>query len=164
MGRKVTWYGLLIALAMILSYVEVLVPFHFVVPGVKLGLANLAVFVALYTEGVKGAATISIVRIFLVSFTFGNAYSMLYSLAGGILSLTVMAICKQTKLLSKVGVSILGGVCHNIGQIFVAAYVVRLTQIFYYLPVLLIAGAVTGAVIGILGRQVMHNIKNIIPQ
>lgn len=158
MAKKITQYGMMIALAMILSYVEVLIPIQLGIPGMKLGLANLVVFTALYLEGVKGAAAISILRIFLVGFTFGNGFSLIYSLAGGILSLLIMLLGKKMRFFSKIGVSILGGVSHNIGQLAIAAFVVQNVNVFYYMPVLLIAGAATGTVIGLLGARLIQTL------
>lgn len=156
MAKKITQYGMMISLAMILSYVEVLIPIQIGFPGIKLGLANLVVFTALYLEGIKGAAMISVLRIFLVGFTFGNGFNLIYSLAGGALSFLAMLLGKKSKLFSKTGVSILGGIFHNIGQVLIASFVIQNTNIFYYLPVLLIAGSVTGAVIGIIGSRLIH--------
>ena len=154
-------YGMLIALAFIFSYIEMLIPINLGIPGIKLGLDNLVVFIALYMEGWKGAFGISMVRIILVGFTFSNTFSMLYSLAGGILSFLVMLLCKKLKVFSKMGVSIAGGVSHNIGQITVAAFVVKNSGVFYYLPVLLVAGTITGALIGILGGLILNRLNRI---
>ena len=114
-AKSVALYGMLIALAFVFSYVEAMVPVPIPVPGVKLGLANLVSIVGLYTVGTVGTAAVSLVRIVLVGFTFGNTFSMLYGLAGGILSLAVMILAKKTGWFSQIGVSILGGIFHNIG-------------------------------------------------
>lgn len=148
---KVAFYGMFVALAFVFSYVEVLIPFSFGIPGIKLGLANIVVLTALYAMGVKEAFVISCVRIILVGFTFGNMSSLLYSLAGGLLSWLIMCICKKVKIFSVIGVSVAGGIAHNIGQIAVAAIVLQTISLSYYLPVLLIAGTITGLLIGILG-------------
>jgi len=158
MYKNVAKYGFFIALAMILSYIEILIPFNLGIPGAKLGLANLVVFLLLYSEGVKSAAIVSFLRILLVGFTFGNLFSIFYSIAGGMLSLGVMALCQKSKLFSKIGVSMAGGVSHNIGQILAAAIVLQTPAVFYYLPFLLIAGLVTGGVIGVLGRQILKSV------
>ena len=158
-SKKVATYGMLIALAFIFSYVEMLIPFHFGIPGMKLGLANIVVIAALYSMGYKEAVFLSILRIFLVGFTFGNMYGILYSLAGGIMSYLVMVICKRTKLFSIIGVSVAGGVSHNIGQILVAMWVLDTSTLVYYLPVLFISGAVTGVLIGILGGSITKRIN-----
>ena len=147
---KTAYYGVLIALALIFSYVEALIPISIGVPGIKLGLANIVIVAALYIMGTKDAFIISCIRIVLVGFTFGNMFSILYSLAGAVLSWLVMVSCKKAKGFSIVGVSIAGGISHNIGQIVVAAIVMKTSGILYYLPILLIAGTITGFVIGIL--------------
>lgn len=149
---------MLLAFALILSYVEALIPFPFMVPGMKLGLANMATLLVLYLIGEKEAAIVSVSRIILVGFLFGNLYSIMYSLAGGILALLVMVLSKRTGFLSCVGVSILGGVFHNIGQLAVAALIVDTKGVFYYLPVLLIGGMVCGALLGIVTVQIINRV------
>ena len=126
MKKNVAWYGVMIALAFIFSYVETLIPFEMIgIPGIKLGLANLVVVVALYTMRTRDAFVISIVRILLVGFTFGNPYSAIYGLAGGLLSFTVMAVLKKLDLFGAFGVSLVGGIMHNVGQLVVAIIVVN---------------------------------------
>lgn len=156
---KIATYGLLIALAFILSYIETLIPLNFAIPGMKLGLANLVVIVALYGMGGKEAFTLSMLRIVLVSLSFGNLSSMAFSIAGGFLSYLAMVLFKKFKLFSMTGVSIIGGVTHNIGQIVVAIFVVENINIIYHLPILLISGAVTGTLIGIVGALILNRIK-----
>lgn len=151
-------YGVLIALAFLLSYVETLIPIHLGVPGVKLGLANLVSIVGLYLIGVWGTVCVSLVRIVLVGLTFGNMFAMFYSLAGGALSLLLMVIFKKTNWFSQTGISVIGGVGHNVGQLAVAAFVVNNAQVFYYLPILLAAGTVAGACIGMLAGMVIKRI------
>ena len=146
---KISQYGLLIALAFIFSYVEALIPLPVPVPGIKLGLANLVNVVGLYTVGAAGTMVVGLVRIVMVGFTFSNPGSMLYALAGGALSLAVMALMKRMDWFEKTGVSILGGVFHNIGQLSMAAWITGTAGVFSYLPVLLIAGVITGGVIGL---------------
>ena len=148
--KKVAYLGLFIALAFVLSYVEFLLPFNIGIPGAKIGLANLVVMVALYTAGTKDAFLLSIVRVILVGFTFGNPAMMLYSMAGAMLSFLVMIIAKKTKLFSITGVSVLGGVFHNIGQIIVAMFVLDTASLIYYLPFLIVIGTISGIVIGII--------------
>ena len=150
-SQNAAYYGLLVALAFIFSYIESLFPVYLGAPGVKLGLANLVSIVGLYTIGVRGTAAVSLTRILLAGLTFGNGFSMLYSLAGGALSLAVMAACKKKKWFSMIGVSILGGAAHNIGQLAVAALAVENAGVFAYFPVLLMAGTAAGACIGVLG-------------
>jgi len=160
--KKIAYLGLLIALAFVFSYIEFLIPINIGVPGAKLGLANLVIIVALYTLNEKDAFILSMIRIVLVGFTFANLASMLYSLAGGILSFVAMVIAKKTKKLSITGVSVLGGVFHNIGQIMMAIWVVKTASLIYYLPVLLVSGIVAGVAIGILGAMVTKRIKRIV--
>ena len=149
MTKKLTISALLVALAMILGYVEVLIPFNFGIPGIKLGLANLVVVVALYLLNARQALMISVVRILLVSFTFGNMAALLYSITGGLLSFAVMVLCRRIKGLSTMSVSVAGGISHNIGQILVAVFVVKNLNLLFYLPVLMIAGIITGLLIGL---------------
>lgn len=156
--KNIALFGIMVALAFTFSYFESLIPFNFGIPGVKLGLANLVVVVALYTMKPGEALFIAVVRIFLAGLTFGNFYSLAYSLCGGILSFIVMLLAKKTKL-SIIGVSTLGGVCHNIGQIIVAAIVMQTIRIAYYLPVLLIAGMLTGLLMGILSNLIVNRVK-----
>lgn len=159
MAKRVAYSAILIALAMIFSYVEVLIPFHFGIPGIKLGLANLVVVMALYILKPAQTLVISIVRIVLVSFLFGSMSSMLYSLAGGVLSFLVMLLLRKNKGFSVMGVSIAGGVSHNVGQLLVAAVVVENMSVFYYMPVLLVAGVVTGMLIGVVAKKVSMHLK-----
>lgn len=160
-AKTAALYGMLIALAFIFSYVEALIPLPVPIPGVKLGLANLVNMVGLYTIGAAGTAAVSLVRIVLVGFTFSNTFSMFYSLAGGAASLAVMIFAKRTGWFGQVGVSILGGIFHNVGQLFVAAAVTHTAGVFSYFPVLLAAGVITGAVIGMLGGMVSERIGRV---
>ena len=158
-SRALTRYALLVALAMVLSWLESLVPLSLAVPGVKLGLANLVVIFTLYKLGPRQAAIISLVRVLLVTFTFGNAFSFAYSLAGAALSLLVMLLLQRTGKFSMLGVSIAGGVCHNIGQILVAMAVLGTAELMWYLPALLAAGIAAGVCIGAVGALVTERIK-----
>ena len=147
----VAFYGLLTALAMVLSFVETLIPIPIPIPGVKLGLANLVTVVGLYLIGIPGTIAVTLVRIVLVGFSFGNPYSMIYGLSGSFLSLFVMAILKKTGKFSQISISVLGGIAHNIGQITFAAVIVQTSGVFYYLPFLIAAGCIAGTLIGIVG-------------
>ena len=149
MAKKTATYGLLLALGMILSYVEILLPLDFIAYGVKLGLANLISVFLLYRKDFKTAALINLLRILLVALLFGNVMSLVYSLCGGLLSLLVMVLLKATKIFSPVGVSVAGGVAHNIGQLIIASIILGSSAVFYYTPVLLIAGVVCGFLIGL---------------
>ena len=158
MRRKTALYGLLIALALVLSFVESQIPVFFAVPGMKLGLTNLVVLTALYRMDGKSALILNLVRIVLVAFTFGNMFSMIYSLAGGMLSWIAMSLCKKTKAFSMVGVSVAGGVFHNVGQIIVAIFVLETGKLIYYLPVLMISGLAAGVLIGVIGGEIVKRL------
>ncbi len=158
MKRKTALYGLMIALAFIFSYVETLLPVVGI-PGVKLGLANLVVLVTLYLLRPRDALAISCLRILLVGLTFGSPASMLYSFAGGLVSLGVMLLCRRTEKFSVLGVSVAGGVSHNLAQLAVAAVVLRTPQIVWYLSILLVSGVLTGALIGIVVRLCLPKLR-----
>ncbi|MCR5153553.1 MAG: Gx transporter family protein [Lachnospiraceae bacterium] len=159
--KRIAFLGLFTALAFVFSYIEFLIPINLGVPGVKLGLANLAVIVALYLIGPVDAFALSMVRILLVSLTFGNFSAFMYSLAGGILSFLVMFFAKKLKFFSETGVSVLGGVFHNVGQIIVAMIIVETESLLYYLPVLALSGVVSGVIIGLLAALVIKRLKQI---
>lgn len=161
MKNRVAYFGVFTALALIFSYIETLVPISFGIPGVKLGLANLIIVIALYKIPLREVYVLSIVRVLLSGVLFGNYFSIVYSLAGGLLSLTVMALLKKTGGFSVIGISIAGGVCHNIGQLVVAMIVVETFAMSYYMPVLLVAGLITGFLIGVVADQVLRRISNI---
>lgn len=148
MGKQVARYALLVALAMVLSWLESLIVFPGLLPGMKVGLTNLVVIFALYRMSLRDAAAISLVRVLLVSMTFGNAYSFAYSLAGAVLSLAVMAGLKKLGKFSILGVSIAGGVCHNMGQLLVAMAVLGTARLGWYLPWLMVSGVAAGTAVG----------------
>lgn len=158
-SNKIAIIGMLTALAMVLGYVETLIPINLGVPGMKLGLANLIVIVAFYLFDVKMGVVVSLLRIVLIAMTFGNISMMLYSISGAALSLICMILVKQIKSFSMVGISIIGGIMHNIGQIICASLVVRTNGVFTYLPVLMIAGVVSGMLIGIAASLVIVRVK-----
>ncbi len=157
MMKKTAHMGLFLAAALILSYTESLIPFYFGIPGVKLGLANLAVLFALYRYGWREALLLNLMRILLAGFLFGNLFTIIYSLAGAITSFAIMCLLKRSDSFSILGVSIAGGISHNIGQILVAYFVTKTTGVAFYLPVLLIAGLITGLLIGLTTREVMKS-------
>lgn len=158
-SKKIALYGLFIALAFIFSYIESLFPIPFPLPGIKLGLANLVVIIAIYGIGVKEAFVLSMVRILLVGFTFRDPSTLIFSLAGGILSWLAMAVFMKLRLFSIVGVSIIGAIAHNIGQIIVAMLYVNNTSLIYYLPLLLVSGVAGGTLIGILGGIITKRVN-----
>lgn len=157
--KKTAYLGLFAAVAIIFGYVESLIPFFAGIPGMKLGLANLAVLFILEKYTWKEAALVSAVRILVIGFLFGNMFSILYSLAGAALSLTVMTLMKKFSGFSIPGISVAGGVSHNIGQLIVAALIVENTSLLYYAPALLISGVVTGLLIGLLTGEVAKRIR-----
>lgn len=156
--KKIANIAMLVALVIIFSYVEVLIPINIGIPGVKLGLANLVIVIALYSLDMGDVWLISLVRIVLVGFMFGSLMSIAYSLAGAIVSLIAMMIIKKTDFFGIMGVSIIGAVCHNMAQI-AAAFVVKNNGIYYYVPMLLIAGVITGGIIGVVSRRVLNILK-----
>ena len=158
-SKRIAVCGVLTALAMIFSYIEALIPIPIGIPGVKLGIANIAIIAVIYIVGDSQAIIVNFLRIMLTGILFGNFYSFLFSLAGGMLSVVLMVLVKKTKKLSMVGVSIIGGVAHNIGQIVAAVFLMDNAAIAYYLPVLIIAGVVTGIVIGYVGQLVTRRIS-----
>ena len=160
MAKKTALLGMLVALAFVLSYIETLIPVNLGIPGAKL--ANLVVMVALYTLGTKEAFALSMVRILLTGLTFSSMAAMLYSFAGGLLSFAVMYLAKKSKLFSAAGVSVLGGISHNAGQIFVAMWVLDTATLIYYLPVLAITGIASGTVIGLLAVMVIRRVSGMI--
>lgn len=151
--------AMLVVLAMIFSYVESLIPINFGVPGMKLGIANLVTVTGIYFLALPEILLVVVMRVLLIGFMFGNGMSIIYSLAGGILSVLVMTLLKKAKGFSEVGVSIAGGIAHNIGQLIVAAIVVENMKLVYYLPALLIAGTITGCLIGMLSKKMLPVVK-----
>ena len=155
---KLTIAALMAALALIFSYIEVLIPFNFGIPGIKLGIANLVIIVALYYLGTRYALLINVIRILIGGLLFSGVFGMLYSMAGALLSMLVMVLVKKCGLFSVTGVSMAGGVAHNLGQLLVAAFLVSNLKIFVYFPVIVISGVVSGAVIGILAYLVLKKL------
>ena len=158
--KKTAVFGMYLAFAMILSYIEVLIPLPIPIPGIKLGLANLAIILILYLYGYKEALLVNVVRIILTGLLFTNVSMILYSLAGGLLSLACMGLAKKARVFSIQCVSMIGGIAHNVGQILVAFAVVRTYGVFYYVPFLLLAGSVTGWLIGILEKLIEPRLRH----
>lgn len=154
---KIAQYGLLVALALVLSYLESLVP-SIGVPGVKLGLPNLAIVFALYRLSFRDACVISIIRVILVALLFSNGVSMAYSLAGAALSLLVMGLLKQSGKFSETGICVAGGVAHNMGQTAVAAALLETSRLAFYLPVLCVSGTIAGIVIGLASALLIRRV------
>ena len=157
--NKIALYGILVALALILSYVELQIPAFIAIPGMKLGLTNIVVLVALYMLDLKSAMGINIVRIVVVSILFGNAMSFSFSLVGGMLSTIVMILLHKSKKFKIIGVSAAGGITHNIGQILTAMVLMDTKAIAWYLPILWISGIFSGVVIGIIGGILCERLR-----
>ncbi len=157
--KKLSYMGLFLALALLCSYIESLIPFSFGIPGMKLGLTNIVILLVLYYLGTRQALGISVARVLLAGFMFGNAFSIIYSLAGGVLSLLVMAALKKSNRFHIVTISICGGIFHNLGQIIVAALVMENIRLFYYFLVLFACGAITGLVIGVVAFEVLKRTR-----
>lgn len=158
MKKKTAYLGIMLALALICSYVEALIPIPLGIPGIKLGLANIVIVFALYSMGIKEALLLSVMRVTISGFMFGNVVAIAYSLTGGLLSLLVMYLLKKTEKLSCISISIAGGIFHNIGQLIIAAVLVDNYYVLYYVLVLMIAGFITGACIGIVAQEVLIRI------
>ena len=160
--KKIALCGVLTALAMIFSYIESVIPIPIPVPGIKLGVANIAVITILYVLGVKEAIVINLLRIALTALLFGNVNSFLFSISGALLSLTIMIIMKKLDFFSCIGVSVCGGVMHNVGQIIAAAFIMGSEAIVLYLPVLIVSGVFTGVVIGVVSGIVAKHVKKVV--
>lgn len=151
--------AVLASLGLIFSYIEAIIPFSVGIPGVKLGIANLVVIIALYVLGTSYAFSINIIRILVAGLLFNGVFGALYSLAGACISFIVMLMLKKTKLFSIVGVSMAGGVAHNVGQLLMAATIISNIKIFLYFPVLLFSGMVTGVIIGIISYHILKKVN-----
>ena len=160
---KAAYLGLLCAAAVLLGYVEALVPVFTTVPGMKLGLPNLAIVMVLYLYSWKEAALVSVVRIGINGLLFGNFFSFCFSMAGGLLSLLCMALVKRLNVLDCTGVSLVGGITHNAGQIAVAILLVENVRIAYYFIPLTITGLVAGVLIGLLSGVLIHRLSRVAP-
>ena len=159
--KKIARMGMLVAVAFVLSWLEAMLPLQVGIPGVKLGLSNIVVMLCLYSCSVKESLGIALLRIVLVGFTFGSLSTMLYSMAGGMLSFVIMVLLKRTDKFSVYGVSVAGGVCHNIGQILVALAVLHTSKLIYYLPVLMLSGCVAGVLIGFVAGALIKRLEHL---
>lgn len=158
-AKKIASLSLLIALALIFSYVEAIIPYNPGIPGVKLGVANIVTIIALYTYGNKDAFIVNIVRVFIAGLLFNGIFGACYAMAGAMVSLIGMIILKKTKLFSVVGVSMAGGVLHNLGQLLVAAFLISDLKIFFYFPVLMFSGIIAGIAVGIASTVVLARLN-----
>lgn len=159
--RKTAFLGLSITLAMILSFVESQIPVFTTIPGMKVGLPNLVMVFLLYRVGWKETVIVSLIRAFLVALLFGNLQSLIFSIAGAVLSLTGMILLKKTGLFSSIAVSVTGGVLHNVGQIIAACLWTSTVQIAYYLPALLVSGVCAGIAIGLIAGFLLKRLENV---
>ena len=157
--KKLTFLALTISFAMILSYVESRIPTFVAIPGIKVGLANIAVIFTLYKFGVKEAIAVSLIRVLLVSMLFGSPVSLIYSITGAVFSLSVMILLKRFTPLAEVTVSVCGGVMHNVGQIAAASAMLSTNVVVYYLPFLILSGTVAGIAVGIASAILVKRIK-----
>lgn len=157
-ASRVAMAAMMAALALIFSYIEAIIPFNIGIPGVKLGIANLVVLTSLYTLGFRYTLSINAIRILVAGLLFNGFFGALYSLAGGLLSLFVMVLLKKTGLFSTVGISMAGGVAHNLGQLLVAAALVSTGKLFFYFPVLLFSGLISGVLIGIVTYLILKRL------
>ena len=157
--RKLTCLALIVSFAMILSYIEAKIPVFVAIPGVKMGLANIAVIFVLYKMGAKEAAVVSVLRIFLISILFGNVESLFFSLMGGLLSFAVMLLLKKLTPLGEVAVSVSGGVMHNVGQIIAAMMLLQSDAVMYYLPFLILSGTIAGVVVGVVSALLIKRVR-----
>ena len=162
MSKRVALGGVLVALAFVFGYIEFLLPLPVGIPGMKLGLANLVVLLCLYTMGIPMAALVSLIRILLATFMFGSVSGMLYSLAGAVLSFVVMWPVSRCRSVSPIGVSILGGVMHNVGQLIVAFLLLGTAGVLYYVLPLLLAGAVAGFLIGTVTKLLLPRMERLL--
>lgn len=158
-SKQIAFLGVCTSVALVLAYVESLIPpLYAAVPGIKLGLPNVVIIFVLYRCGVKAAAAVSFVRMVAVALLFGNPMTLAYSLAGGTLSLIAMALLRRTGLFSTVGVSVAGGVLHNVGQILMAMLLLSTAELGYYLIVLAVTGTVSGIFVGLCGSFALRRV------
>ena len=163
-GKKAAYLGLLCAAGILLGYVETLIPFFFGIPGMKLGLPNLAVVMVLYLYSWRESLAVYLVRILVIGFLFGNVFSISFSMAGGLISLLSMALVKRSGKLDVTGVSMTGGVAHNAGQILVAMAVTENILVGYIFFPLVLSGLITGMLIGILGGELVKRMRRAVPE
>ncbi|MBO7179877.1 MAG: Gx transporter family protein [Clostridia bacterium] len=161
--KKIALLGVLTSVALVLSYLEAMLPpISTAVPGIKMGLPNIIIIFLLYKFGLKEAVSVSIIRVFIVSLLFGNVMTLAYSIAGAVLSLGLMTLFKKLNFFSAIGVSIIGGISHNLGQILVAIFLFDTIQIGYYMIILSITGTIAGVVIGIISSILVKKLEKFV--
>ena len=158
-AKKAAYSGILAALALIFSYVEAMLPFNFGIPGIKLGLANIVVLIAIYGFGAGYGLLVNLVRMAMAALLFGSGFSFLYALSGGLLSFIVMLLLKKTGYFSMIGVSMGGGFFHNLGQLMMAALLTNTPKIFVYFAVLGLSGIATGIMNGLISTLCISRLK-----
>ncbi len=156
-ARRIASLALLTTLALMFSYIESLLPAPGP-PGVKLGIANIVIVIILYRCSAYEAASVNFLRVALAGLLFTGLFGALYSAAGAFLSLIGMTLLKKTRLFSMAGVSMAGGVLHNLGQLIIAALLVEETALFYYFPLLLFSGIASGILTGIIATLVSRKL------
>lgn len=159
--RQIAKLSIIIALAMVLSYVDSLIHIPFTPPYFKIGIANIAIIYVLYKDGIKEACIVSVFRLVVSSILFSNLITFIYSLSGAILSLSFMIILKKINKFSKITISIIGAIMHNVGQIIIAIILMNTKEIALYLPVLIITGIIAGCGVGILANVVLKYTSNL---
>ena len=157
--KKLVTLAVTISVAMILSFVESRIPAFVAIPGVKVGLANIAVIFALYKMGWREAVVVSVIRVILVALLFGSVVSLAYSIAGALISLSLMILLRKIGIFTEVAVSVVGGITHNIGQILIAFLLLETKVVFYYLPFLLVSGVIAGIAVGVASALLIKRIK-----
>lgn len=158
--RKIALLGVLTSVALVLSYLEAMLPpISTAVPGIKMGLPNIIIIFVLYKFGLKEAVTVSIIRVFIVALLFGNVMTLAYSIAGAVLSIALMTIMLKLDWFSTIGVSVVGGISHNLGQILVAIFLFDTIQIGYYMIVLAVTGTIAGVIIGIIASVLIKRLS-----
>ena len=157
--KKLVTLAVTVSVAMILSFVESRIPAFVAIPGVKVGLANIAVIFALYKMGWREAISVSVIRVLLVALLFGSVVSLAYSIAGAVISLSLMILLKKLGFFTEVAVSVVGGITHNIGQILIAFLLLETNVVFYYLPFLMVSGVIAGIAVGIASAILIKRVK-----
>ena len=157
--KKLVTLAVTISVAMILSFVESRIPAFVAIPGVKVGLANIAVIFALYKMGWREAIVVSVIRVLLVALLFGSVVSLAYSISGALISLSLMILLRKIGIFTEIAVSVVGGITHNIGQILIAFLLLETKVVFYYLPFLLVSGVIAGIAVGVASALLIKRIK-----
>lgn len=153
--KKLTMLALILAIAFILSWIEYIISLPVAIPGIKIGLANLAILFTLYVFNVGDTFLVLVGRLLLNALLFGNVLSLIYSAAGGVLSFIVMALCVKIFNMNTVITSIFGGIFHNFGQTIIAFFILNNALVWTYFPYLLIGGIITGAFNGIIINKIL---------